>query len=358
VSSDDELTRLSSPVDDAATRLETEPTGHARTGHAAAAALKSGSSSSGWLASSGAIDHGRFPPGTVLGGRYRIVGRAGRGGIGGMGEIYRADDLKLGQAVALEFLPPDVDRDPARLTQLHTEVRMARGLFDAGLLWLTYLGLEPYIRRYAPDTLIGWTRLVAGRWKDPRVGADVMIGVSAGLAMTLFYALHNVLPPFYGQLEPRPFTNDVSLLAGTRHVLGYLLSRIGSGIQASMLCVVGVVALLMLLKREWLAAVAAIVIFTPVAINGMFPQGTPWLDIGLGLGLMSVFVFTILRYGLLSTTAALITHFVLLRAPITTDLSSWRGPYGLWFLGVVAAMGLGACYVAGARTTTERETSR
>jgi serine/threonine protein kinase len=81
------------------------------------------SSSSGWLSSSGAIDHGRFPPGTLLGGRYRIVERLGRGG---MGEVFRADDLKLGQPVALKFLPSALDRDPARLTQLHTEVRMAR----------------------------------------------------------------------------------------------------------------------------------------------------------------------------------------------------------------------------------------
>ena len=52
------------------------------------------------------------------------------------------------------------------------------------LLWLTYLGLEPYVRRFSPDSLIGWTRLVAGSWRDPRVGRDVMIGVAAGLAMT------------------------------------------------------------------------------------------------------------------------------------------------------------------------------
>ena len=43
-----------------------------------------------------------------------------------MGEVYRADDLKLGQPVALKFLPESVDRDPGRLTQLHTEVRLAR----------------------------------------------------------------------------------------------------------------------------------------------------------------------------------------------------------------------------------------
>src|SRR5262245_24079161 len=79
--------------------------------------------SSAWLTSTDAIDHGRFPPGTILDERYRIVGRLGQGG---MGEGYRADDMKLGQPVALKFLPDDVDRDPARLTQLHTEVRLAR----------------------------------------------------------------------------------------------------------------------------------------------------------------------------------------------------------------------------------------
>ena len=115
VARDDDQTRLSTAADDGATRLDS--------GSSSGASLKTGSGSSGWLTSSDAIDHGRFPPGTVLGGRYRIVGRLGRGG---MGEVYRADDLKLAQSVALKFLPAEVDHDPARLMQLHSEVRMAR----------------------------------------------------------------------------------------------------------------------------------------------------------------------------------------------------------------------------------------
>jgi hypothetical protein len=69
------------------------------------------------------IDDARFVPGAILAERYRIVGLLGRGG---MGEVYRADDLKLTQPVALKFLPEHLLTDGAALARFHREVRVAR----------------------------------------------------------------------------------------------------------------------------------------------------------------------------------------------------------------------------------------
>src|SRR5436309_15975114 len=73
----------------------------------------------------------RFAPGSIIAGRYRLVALLGRGG---MGEVYRADDLTLDHPIALKFLAArhGLDaagvpgNDAAQLALFHNELRTAR----------------------------------------------------------------------------------------------------------------------------------------------------------------------------------------------------------------------------------------
>src|ERR1700682_8444 len=69
------------------------------------------------------LGEARFLPGRLLAGRYRIIALLGKGG---MGEVYRADDLTLGQPVALKVLPEEATRDESLIERFKNEVRIAR----------------------------------------------------------------------------------------------------------------------------------------------------------------------------------------------------------------------------------------
>jgi Protein kinase domain len=78
----------------------------------------------GHAAPAPAGSHARgFAPGSMIGDRYRVISLLGSGG---MGEVYGADDLKLGQRVALKFLPAHRTTDSSWRDQFYAEVRIAR----------------------------------------------------------------------------------------------------------------------------------------------------------------------------------------------------------------------------------------
>src|SRR5512136_2582050 len=108
------------------------------------------------MRSCGNRDGGREPmlvPGTLLG-PYRILSPIG---AGGMGEVYRAHDPRLGRDVALKVLPPEHASDPDRLRRFEQEARAVAALNHPHILAVFDVGSEGGVSYVVFELLEGQT---------------------------------------------------------------------------------------------------------------------------------------------------------------------------------------------------------
>jgi serine/threonine protein kinase len=127
----------------------------------------------------------RFLAGAMLG-RYRIVRLLGRGG---MGEVYCAEDLELGQMVALKLLPEAWEQNEARLERLRSEVRLARSVTHANVCRVYDIGGDEG-RRFLSMEYIDGEDLDALLRRIGRVAADKAVEIGAQLCHGLA-AIHD-----------------------------------------------------------------------------------------------------------------------------------------------------------------------
>ncbi|HET6373119.1 MAG TPA: serine/threonine-protein kinase [Candidatus Polarisedimenticolia bacterium] len=196
------------------------------------------------------------------------------------------------------------------------------GLFFAVLTWLFYLALEPYVRRRWPQTLVSWTRLLAGRVGDGLVGRDVLVGSLLGVAQALLIIGLNPLHALLGQAPPLPAWQMMGPLSSARLYLAVLC-----GVQREAIFIgTGILFLLIgfyiVTRRKWAAALIVFVlggVIQFLAIEG----GVPALAaITTGL-VMVVQAFALLRFGLLSMIVCMFVEGVLISYPLSLDLSNW-----------------------------------
>src|SRR5437763_2871964 len=169
-------------------------------------------------------ESGRILPGTLLADRYRIVALIGRGG---MGEVYRAEDLKLDQDVALKFLPEKLVQDGAALARLHREVRIAREIshpnvcrvFDiGGANGVPFISME-YVDGEDLSTLL---RRIGRLPQDKAI--DISRQLCAGLAVAHDHGvLHRDLKPANVMLDDR----------GKVRIMDFGLAGIASDMQGA-----------------------------------------------------------------------------------------------------------------------------
>lgn len=179
------------------------PTGLATPSQAEAARRRTPSSSVGRI-SSGSHDGAGFAPGVVLAERYRIIGLIGRGG---MGEVYRADDLKLGQAVALKFLPERLASDRAWIDRFYSEVRLARQVSHPNVCRVYDVG-EIDGRHYLSMEYVDGEDLASLLRRIGRIGGDKGLEIARQLCAGLAAAhdrgvLHRDLKPSNVMIDGR-----------------------------------------------------------------------------------------------------------------------------------------------------------
>jgi hypothetical protein len=193
----------------------------------------------------------------------------------------------------------------------------------AALVWLFYLALEPYVRRLRPWTLVSWTRLLNGGFRDAVVGRDVLIGMIWGVCVALALPVYAVVARWAGYTAPEPETGFADVLLHTRTLLAYVANLPVNATLFGLGLLLLFLVLRLVTRRDLIAAGLVVAI-----LAGAMAAGSPESRLAMaavGVALYASFMFIMLRYGVLSGIAALFTADLLDVPPQSLDVGSWTG---------------------------------
>jgi serine/threonine protein kinase len=194
---------------------------------------------------------------------------------------------------------------------------ISTSLFVAGALWVLYLALEPYVRRNWPQTIISWTRLMAGRFRDPLVGRDVVLGVGIGLSWVLVYEIGVFVRMRAGAPPDFP---SASYLMGIREAAGSWLTTLVVSLAGTLEFFLTLVLLRVLVRNRWVAAALFVALFTVPHILGSNYVVT---DTIVWLTIYGIAAIGVVRFGLIVLGISSLIANVLLNLPYTLDFSNW-----------------------------------
>jgi predicted Ser/Thr protein kinase len=215
-------------------------------------------------------------------------------------------------------------------------IAVSTGLFVSGTTWLLYLALEPWVRRRWPQTIISWSRLLSGQFRDPLVGRDILFGVMLGVLWILIIQIRSFVTLRLGAV---PNISQVEYLAGGREALGAWLMQVPSSILGTLGFFFLLLGLKIVLRKEWLAAIAFVALYA-------LPQGLAsshvLVDLAMWTLVYAIAVLIVYRFGLIPLACAIFTVNMLSNVPFTADFSAWyMSTFILTLLSVVVLAGWG-----------------
>lgn len=194
---------------------------------------------------------------------------------------------------------------------------LAASLFNAALMWMVYLALEPYVRRHWPHSIISWSRLIDGQLRDPAVGRDVLFGVAMGTLWTMIGAIGDV---FAAAVGAAPSFHNPGFLLGMRATLAEQTAQVSGAVRITLVFFFMLFILRVLLRNQWLAAGAFVAIWTVLQTLG---NAHPWIALPLIIAIYSIAAVALVRFGLVTLAVAAFTTDSIGNVPITLNPSAW-----------------------------------
>ncbi|MEM8933867.1 MAG: hypothetical protein AAGE94_21935, partial [Acidobacteriota bacterium] len=264
----------------------------------------------------------------VLATRHVRRGRADRRSAGVLGTTVAATSF-LGLLAGAHH-PPRHDE-----LFLLLEIVEATAFRGAAVV-LVYLALEPLIRRRAPEVLVTSTRLLTGRWRDPRVGRDLLVGILLGVGVAVAYGLAQQIPFLFD--KPLAIYGLAQKLAGVGGSTYWMTFSFFMAVSGSLLLCLLYALLVAWWRRRWLAGLGLALVL--VALTGFSPIGA------LASGLFAV---SLVRFGLLATVATWIGIDWALFFPAGAAIDDWW-----WYLAILPSILLAIIATMAAWTATGR----
>ncbi|HTQ55497.1 MAG TPA: serine/threonine-protein kinase [Bryobacteraceae bacterium] len=219
---------------------------------------------------------------------------------------------------------------------------LAFSLLLAGVVWILYMAVEPIARRRWPHSLISWNRLLAGGFRDPLVGHDILVGVAAGMASGLIASLHQFVLLRLGS-TPSPSVATDSLL-GVGGAVATFLTAIPNCVIQGLAWFVLLFILRVVLRRDWLAAGGFVLLY--MAVSFLASTAAPLMGALFTAVQTALLVFVMLRFGLVSLIASAFVYVLMIIFPLTTDFSAWYSGASLLAATGVAALAAYAFHTA------------
>ncbi len=217
-------------------------------------------------------------------------------------------------------------------------VAVAQALLDAAIFWAVYMAVEPAVRRFWPDMLKGWSRLVSGRLRDARVGRDLLYGAVAGTALACVGVFHDVLPTWFGFPQPVPTVGNLTQWLGTRAMLGEVTMATRNALSSSGLVLFVMVLLRMLLRSRVAAVTTSIAVVAIIDISQVWGSPTWLFDLIFLTSIVASVVIGVVTLGWLGAFAMFGVYNVLSAAPLTSSFAAWYGHPGAWAIAYAVAV--------------------